>query len=82
MKSRELHTTPVLIVTNYQIIPEPSGKFLHKFTPENTPTTYKFIANQEPAFEEGARYNIGYEVKNGENWVDVSASAKADAVEP
>ncbi|MBY3674264.1 MULTISPECIES: hypothetical protein [Vibrio] len=82
MKSRELHTTPVLIVTNYQIIPEPSGKFLHTFTPENTPTIYKFIANQEPAFEEGARYNIGYEVRSGENWVDVSASAKADAVDP
>lgn len=82
MKSRELHTTPVLIVTNYKIIPRPSGRYLHSFTPESTPTVYKFIANQEPVFEEGTRYNIGYEFVNNENWVDISASAKADEVLP
>lgn len=82
MKSRELHTTPVLIVSNYKIIPDKNGKFLHSFTPENTSRIYQFYANQEPIFKEGERYNIGYKVVNGTNWVDQSASAKADAVIP
>ncbi len=81
MKSRELHTTPVLIVTNYRVVPHASGKFLHSFTPETTNTTYRFIANQEPVLECGQRYNIGYWVENGEYWVDVAATAKADAVD-
>ncbi|GHB05207.1 hypothetical protein ACFFLG_08960 [Shewanella indica] len=82
MKSRDLHTTPVLIVTNYTITPDPSGKFLHKFTPENTPTTYQFLANKEAVLEAGERYNVGYEVVAGINWVDISATAKADEVNP
>lgn len=81
MKSRELLTTPVLIVTNYRIEPDPSGKFLHSFTPENTNTIYQFRANQEPVLEEGQRYNIGFSVEDGLNWVDVSATAKADDVD-
>ncbi|RKR67019.1 hypothetical protein C8C94_1492 [Acidovorax sp. 94] len=81
MKSRELFTTPVLIVTGYAIVPQPNGKFLHKFTPETTNTVYQFIANQEPVLEEGQRYNIGYTVDNGVNWVDISATAKADDVD-
>ncbi len=81
MKSRELLTTPVLIVTNYGIAPHPSGKFLHTFTPETTSTVYQFIANQEPILESGQRYNIGYTVDKGANWVDVSATAKADLVD-
>ncbi len=81
MKSRELLTTPVLIVTNYSVVPHPDGKFLHSFTPENTNTVYQFIANQEPILEEGQRYNIGFTVENGGNWVDVSATAKADDVD-
>ena len=81
MKSRELLTTPVLIVTNYRITPHPSGKFLHSFTPETTGTVYQFIANLEPVLETGQRYNIGYNVEDGVNWVDVAASAKADAVD-
>ena len=81
MKSRELFTTPVLIVTNYQIVSHPGGKFLHSFTPENTNTVYQFIANQEPILEEGQRYNIGFTVDGGVNWVDISATAKADDVD-
>ena len=82
MKSRELDTTPVLIVSNYTITVDASGKHLHRFTPENTPTVYQFLANQEPVLEEGERYNIGYEAVNGTNWVDISAIAKADEVNP
>lgn len=82
MKSRELLTTPVLIVTGYTIVSHRDGKFLHSFTPESTTTVYQFIANREPVFDQGERYNIGYTVKDGVNWVDVSASAKADHVDP
>lgn len=82
MKSRELHTTPVLIVSNYSITPISSGKYLHKFTPENTSTLYQFVANQEPILQEGEHYNIGYEIIGGVNWVDTSATAKADDVDP
>lgn len=81
MKSRELFTTPVLIVTNYNISQHADGKFLHSFTPENTTTVYQFIANQEPLLEEGARYNIGYTLEGGINLVDISATAKADDVD-
>lgn len=81
MKSRELFTTPVLIVTNYTVVPHIGGKFLHSFTPETTSTVYQFIANQEPILEQGQRYNIGYNVEDGRNWVDVSATAKADDVD-
>lgn len=81
MKSRELFTTPVLIVTNYNISQHADGKFLHSFTPENTTTVYQFIANQEPLLEEGARYNIGYTSEGGINLVDISATAKADDVD-
>jgi hypothetical protein len=81
MKSRDLLTTPVLIVTNYKILPNPGGKFLHSFTPENTKTVYQFIANREPVLESGQRYNIGYTVEDGVNWVDMSATAKADQVD-
>lgn len=82
MKSAKLLTTPILIVTNYTITPDNSGKFLHKFTPENTTTVYQFLGNKEPILEKGERYNIGYEVISGINWVDVSAIAKADEVNP
>ncbi len=82
MKSRELKTTPVIVVSNYTVTPDPSGKFLHVFTPETTPTKYQFLANAEPLLEQGSRYNIGYETTNGINWVDVSATAKADEVTP
>jgi hypothetical protein len=82
MKSRELFTTPVLIVTNYKIAPLPGGKFLHCFTPESTSTLYEFEANKEPLLEEGERYNIGYTEDNGRNWVDISATAKAEEVDP
>lgn len=82
MKSRELFTTPVLIVTNYTITALQTGKFLHRFTPETTSSVYQFIANQEPLLNEGQRYNIGYTVEDGINWVDMSATAKADDVDP
>ena len=81
MKSRELLTTPVLIVTNYTIVPNGAGKFLHSFTPETTNTIYQFVANQEPVLESGQHYNIGYTVDSGINWVDIAATAKADAVD-
>ncbi|WP_152566107.1 hypothetical protein [Lysobacter antibioticus] len=80
MKSRDLLTTPVLIVTNYVIEPYSGGGFLHRFTPETTSTVYKFIANQEPELVVGERYNIGYRVEDGENVVDMSATAKANDV--
>lgn len=82
MKSRELHTTPVIIVSNYTITPDPSGKYLHSFTPQNTGKKYQFLANAEPLLDEDSRYNVGYEKINGLNWVDVSATAKADEVNP
>lgn len=82
MKSRELLTTPVLIVSNYTITSHAGGKFLHKFTPESTTTVYQFLANQEPVLDEGQRYNIGYRVEDGQNWVDIAATAKADDVDP
>jgi len=81
MKSRELHTTPVLIVTDYRVIPHKDGKSLHTFTPESTSTIYQFIANREPLLEEGQRYNVGYNTDKGVNWVDMSATAKADDVD-
>lgn len=82
MKSRELHTTPVVVVSNYRISPDKSGKFLHSFTPESTSTVYQFIANQEPLLEERERYSFGYTIDNGVNWVDTSAMAKAESVDP
>jgi hypothetical protein len=83
VKSRNLSTTPVLIVSNYSIAQHPSGKFLHCFTPESTSTIYQFLANGEAILEVGERYNIGFEVDEfGVNWVDVSATAKADDVDP
>ncbi|WP_374490535.1 hypothetical protein [Zoogloea sp.] len=83
MKSRDLLTTPVLIVSNYRIVPHASEKFLHSFTPETTSTVYQFIANKEAMLEAGKRYNIGYRVDDdGINWVDISATAKADDVDP
>lgn len=82
MKSRELKTTPVLIVSNYVICPDSSGRWLHKFTPESTSTVYQMIANKEPIFLVGERYNIGYETESGINWVDISATSRADVVEP
>lgn len=83
MKSRDLLTTPVLIVSNYEIALHPSGKFLHSFTPETTSTVYQFLANKEAVLKAGERYNIGYSVDDdGTNWVDVSATAKADDVDP
>lgn len=81
MKSRELLTTPVVIVTGYRIIPKKDGRFLHSFTPETTDTVYQFIANREPLLEEGQRYNIGYNIDKGANWVDMAATAKADDVD-
>ncbi|MFZ2269490.1 MAG: hypothetical protein WAV95_18095 [Azonexus sp.] len=54
---------------------------MHTFTPETTSTIYQFIANQEPLLDAGQRYNIGYEVRDGRNWVDISATAKADLVD-
>lgn len=82
MKSRELHTTPVVIVTNYTITPDLSGKYLHTFTPKNTDTLYQFVANHETLLIEGERYNIGFTVEQGIKWVDISACAKADEVNP
>ena len=75
-------TTPVLIVSNYKIEPGSGGKFLHSFTPESTHTVYQFLANAQPLLVEGERYNIGYNVHGGSNWVDTSATAKADDVDP
>lgn len=82
MKSRDLHTTPVLIVSNYKIVPQSDGKYLHLFTPESTDTVYQFVANREPVLTQGERYNIGYTVDAGINWVDMSATAKASDVDP
>lgn len=82
MKSRELNTTPVLIVSRYNVVPHFNGKFLHSFTPESTDKLYQFIANEDGGLEPGARYNIGYTVDDeGNNWVDISASTKADDVD-
>jgi hypothetical protein len=81
MKSRELLTTPVLVVTNYKIVSYAGGKFLHSFTPESTSTVYQFIANKEPVLEAGHRYNVGYTTDGNVNWVDIAATAKADDVD-
>lgn len=82
MKSRELHTVPVVVVTNYRISSHLDGKFLHSFTPESTSTQYQFVANREPLLEEGERYSFGYTIDEGVNWVDTSAIAKAESVNP
>ena len=82
MKSRELFTTPTLIVSNYKILGRSDGKYLHQFTPESTLTVYQFIANREPILVEGEKYNIGYRVVNNNNEVDISAVAKAETVNP
>ena len=82
MKSRDLHTTPVVVVSNYRIEPHSNGKYLHSFTPETTSTLYQFVANREPLLEEGERYSFGYTVDSGVNWVDTSAIAKAESVDP
>lgn len=84
MKSRTLLTTPVIIVTDYSIQAHPSGKSLHSFHPENTGTLYQFLANKEPVLTEGERYNIAYTVDDatGTNWVEISATARAEAVDP
>jgi hypothetical protein len=81
MRSRELLTTPLVIVTEYQIVPHENGRFLHSFKPETTSTVYQFIANREPLLEEGQRYNIGYRRDEDINWIDMSATAKADDVD-
>lgn len=83
MKSRTLLTTPVIIVTDYTIEPDPSGKWMHSFRPENTRTRYQFLANREALLAQGERYNIGYSVdEHGTNWVEMSATARADSVDP
>ena len=82
MKSRNLDTKQVVVVTNYTIKPAgTSGKWLHAFTPLSTPTVYQFEANSEPLLTEGDRYSIGFEVKGGVRWVDRSAIARADDVD-
>jgi hypothetical protein len=80
MKSRELLTIPVLIVTNYRIVPA-EGKYLHSFTPETTETTYFFLGGKEPLFEEGERYSVGFRSHLGQNWVEPAATAKAGDVD-
>lgn len=82
LKSRELLTTPILVVSNYTIKPIPGGKHHHSFTPESTSTIYEFEANSEPHLVQGERYNIGYEVINSRNIVDTSAIQKASDVDP
>lgn len=82
MKSRHLLTTPTVVVTNYKIESHPEGKHLHSFTPASTNTKYQFIANGEAVLKEGERYNFAYRVENGVNWVDPSAIAEAESVDP
>ncbi|HEX8615650.1 MAG TPA: hypothetical protein VF800_30580 [Telluria sp.] len=82
MKSRDLLTTPVVIVTGYTLTSLPNGKYRHQFTPQSTSTLYQFDGNAERVLSEGARYNIGYRVENGANIVDMAATAKADNVDP
>ncbi len=81
-KSRVVKTNSSRAGQNYTVTPDPSGKYLHKFTPGNTGTVYQFIASQEPVLDAGKRYNIGYTVENRLNLVDISACSKADEVNP
>lgn len=76
MKSRELHTTPDLIISNYEIVPISETKFRHSFTPKTTDTVYEFVANGAPEVEVGERYNIGYYIEDGKNIVDLSSLSK------
>lgn len=83
MKSRELNTIPDLIVSNYKIISNGDGKFTHSFTPENTDTVYKFVANGTAEVEEGQHYNIGYYTnENNEKIIELSCLAKIKDVNP
>lgn len=82
MKSRDLHTTAVVIVTDYEVHPGPGGKFIHSFHPESTSTEYYFIANRERILEEGQCYNFAYVVEGAKKKVDVSSIAKAADVDP
>lgn len=82
MKSRELKTVPLLVVADYKIIKQSSGKYLHSFHPASTDTLYQFEGAEGPILKNGRRYNISY-FENGEkNWVDVSSIADAADVDP
>mgnify|MGYP001825383560 CR=1 FL=1 len=82
MKSRELKTTPEVIVTNYTFKLLPSGETLHRFTPQNTETVYQFFDSDEPRLKVGKAYSLGYLTVHGINWVDVTTIAPADKVNP
>ena len=83
MKSRDLKTIPVLIVTNYTTKPNSSEDFLHSFTPHNARTVYQFFSEQNtPLLEEGKAYNIAYTEVGGANLVSIKDCAKADLVVP
>ncbi|MHC5132007.1 hypothetical protein ACYSTU_12770 [Pseudomonas glycinis] len=82
MKSRNLYTIHDLIVRDYTITEQPSGKFLHQFKPSTTETLYQFETNSS-AIElvNGERYNIGYmEDAAGRRVIDPSCLGKADTV--
>jgi hypothetical protein len=83
MKSRELFTTHDVIVSNYTITKQPSGKYLHQFTPATTATIYEFEANATPIVIQGERYNIGYFVNSiGKNIIDLSALSLTSQINP
>ena len=81
MKSRDLHTIHDLIVTNYQVTLQPTGKFLHQFNPQTSDRVYQFEGNSAPVLVNGDRYNVGYRLQaDGRCIVDVSALGKVDTV--
>lgn len=80
MKSRDLLTTPTIVVSNYRII-ESENTFLHSFSPETTKTNYCFFGGDQPLLEEGQRYSVGFRSQEGVNWVDLAATARAGDVD-
>ncbi|WCM86805.1 hypothetical protein [Acidovorax sp. NCPPB 3576] len=83
MKPRDLHTIHNLIVTNYTIVQQPSGSYLHKFTPATTATVYQFEGASTPRVVDGKHYNIGFRPdRNGLNIVDTAFISEISEVDP
>ncbi|WP_285906322.1 hypothetical protein [Pseudodesulfovibrio pelocollis] len=82
MKRRDLLTTYDLIASSYSISKD-GDYFIHKFSPKNTSTIYQArTTSSTPIITEGDRYNIGYSVDNGVNWVEVTAISNSSKTTP
>lgn len=83
MKSRDLRTIHDLIVSNYTVVPLPSGRHLHQFTPSTTSTIYQFETNNSSLeLVNGDRYNIGFVLEaDGRRVIEPSSLGRADTAD-